>query len=94
MKQIIQDTIQQFPARFFNVVYFKSFRILYLLLPVQWNLWIATLWNEDIMWNKDTLSGPELLFSVQIALWNEDTSQLGTLLACQKGVLISQVSLY
>jgi hypothetical protein len=30
---------------------------------------------------------------VQIALWNEDTSELGTLFACPKGVLISQVSL-
>jgi hypothetical protein len=42
---------------------------------VQWNLWIATLRNEDILWNKDTSSGPKLLFSVQIALWNEDTSE-------------------
>jgi hypothetical protein len=61
---------------------------------LQWNLWIATLRNEDILWNKDTSSGPKLLFSVQIALWNEDTSELGTLLARPKGVLISQVSLY
>jgi hypothetical protein len=61
---------------------------------VQWNLWIATLRNEDILWNKDTSSGPKLLFSVQIALWNEDTSELGTLSACPKDVLISQVSLY
>jgi hypothetical protein len=44
-------------------------------IAVQWNLWIATLWNEDILWNKDTSSGPKLLFSVQIALWNEDTSE-------------------
>jgi hypothetical protein len=42
---------------------------------VQWNLWIAILWNEDILWNKDTLSGPKLLFSVLITLWNEDTSE-------------------
>jgi hypothetical protein len=63
------------------------------LLLLQWNLWIATLRNEDILWNKDTSSGPKLLFSVQIALWNEDTSELGTLLARPKGVLISQVSL-
>jgi hypothetical protein len=38
------------------------------------NLWIPTLQNEDILWNKDTSSDPKLLFSVQIALWNEDTS--------------------
>jgi hypothetical protein len=63
-------------------------------VDVQWNLWIAALWNEYILWNKDTSVGPKLLFSVQIALWNEDTSQLGTLLARPKGVLISQVSLY
>jgi hypothetical protein len=63
-------------------------------LLVQWNLWITTLRNEDILWNKDTSSGPKVLFSVQIALWNEDTSELGTLLVCPKGVLISQVSLY
>jgi hypothetical protein len=31
---------------------------------------------------------------VQIALWNEDASELGTLLARPKGVLISQVLLY
>jgi hypothetical protein len=41
---------------------------------IEWNLWIATLRNEDILWNKDTSSGPKLLSSVQIALWNEDTS--------------------
>jgi hypothetical protein len=62
-------------------------------LQVQWNLWIATLWNEDILWNKDTSSGPKLLFLVLITLWNEDTSELGTLLSRPKGVLISQVSL-
>jgi hypothetical protein len=61
---------------------------------IQWNLWIATLRNENILWNKDTSSGLKLLFSVQIALWNEDTSELGTLMARPKGVLISQVSLY
>jgi hypothetical protein len=61
---------------------------------IQWNLWIATLRNEDILWKKDTSSGPKLLFSVHIALWNEDTSELETLLARPKGVLISQVSLY
>jgi hypothetical protein len=60
---------------------------------IQWNLWIATLRNEDILWNKDTLSGPKLPFSVLIALWNEDTSQLGTFLGGPKGVLISRVSL-
>jgi hypothetical protein len=49
--------------------------------------------SEDILWNKNTLSGPKLLFSVQIAPWNKDTSELGTLLAGPKGVLISQVSL-
>jgi hypothetical protein len=49
-------------------------------MVLQWNLWIATLQNEDILWNKDTSSGPKLPFSVQIALWNEDTSELGTLL--------------
>jgi hypothetical protein len=48
------------------------------VIIIQWNLWIATLRNEDILWNKDTSSGPKLLFSTQIALWNEDTSQLGT----------------
>jgi hypothetical protein len=42
---------------------------------VQWNLWIAPLQNEDILWNKDTSSGPKLLSSVQIAPWNEDTSE-------------------
>jgi hypothetical protein len=26
-------------------------------VDVQWNLWIATLWNEDILWNKDASSG-------------------------------------
>jgi hypothetical protein len=56
---------------------------------VQCNLWIATLRNEDILWNKDTSSGPKLLFSVLIALWNENTSQSGTLLARPNGVLIS-----
>jgi hypothetical protein len=50
--------------------------------------------NEDILCHKDTSSGPKLLFLVQIALWNKDTSELGTLLARPKGVLISQVSLY
>jgi hypothetical protein len=30
---------------------------------IQWNLGIATLWNEDILWNKDTSSGSKLLFS-------------------------------
>jgi hypothetical protein len=40
--------------------------------------------NEDILWNKDTSSGPKLLFSVQIALWNEDNSELGTLMARPK----------
>jgi hypothetical protein len=60
----------------------------------QWNLRIATLRNEDIWRNKDTSSGPKLLFSVLIALWNDDTSQLGTLLDRPKGVLILQVSLY
>jgi hypothetical protein len=59
---------------------------------LQWNMWIAALRNEDILWNEDTSFGPKLLFSVQIALWNEDTSELGTLLARPKGVLISQVS--
>jgi hypothetical protein len=34
------------------------------------------------------------VFLLQIALWNKDTSELGTLLAGPKGVLISQVSLY
>jgi hypothetical protein len=65
-------------------------------LSLQWNLWKANLRNEDVLWNnyKDTSSGPKLLFSVQIALWNEDASVLGTLLARLKGVLISQVSLY
>jgi hypothetical protein len=61
---------------------------------VQWNLWIASLRIEDILWNKDTLPGPKLLFSMQIDLWNEDTFELGTPLARPKGVLISQVSLY
>jgi hypothetical protein len=54
----------------------------------------SSLQNEGILWNKDTSSGLKLLFLVLIALWNEDTSQLGALLACPKGVLISQVSLY
>jgi hypothetical protein len=63
-------------------------------MPIQWNLWIATLQNEDILWNKDTSPGPKLLFSMQIDPWNEDTSELGTPLARPKGVLISQVSLY
>jgi hypothetical protein len=44
-------------------------------IVIQWNLWIATPRNEDILWNKDTSSGPKLLFSVQNALWNEDTSE-------------------
>jgi hypothetical protein len=57
-------------------------------------LWIATLQNENILWNKDISSGPTLLFSEQIASFNEDTSELRTHLACPKGVLISQVSLY
>jgi hypothetical protein len=61
---------------------------------LQWNLWKATLENEDILWNKDTSSGPKLLNSVQIAPWKEHTSELGTLLARPKGVVISQVSLY
>jgi hypothetical protein len=66
-----------------------DFPFLYASFLIQWNLW-----NEDILWNKDTLSGPKLLFSVLIALWNGDTCELGTLLARPKGVLISQVSLY
>jgi hypothetical protein len=60
---------------------------------LQWNLRITTLQNEGILWNKDTSSSPKLLFSVQIALWN-DTSELGTVLVHPKGVFISQVSLY
>jgi hypothetical protein len=60
---------------------------------IQWNLWIAALQNEDILWNKDASSGPKQLFSMQNALWNKDTSKLSTLLARPKGVLISQVSL-
>jgi hypothetical protein len=55
---------------------------------VQSNLWIATLRNEDILWNKDISSGPKLLFSVQIALWNEDTSELG------KHWLVPRLSLF
>jgi hypothetical protein len=43
--------------------------------PLQWNLWITALRNEDILWNKDTSSGPKLLFRVHIALWNEDTCE-------------------
>jgi hypothetical protein len=56
---------------------------------VQWNLWIATLWNGDILGNKDTCSGPKLLFSMRIARWNENTFELRTLLAHPNGVLIS-----
>jgi hypothetical protein len=41
-----------------------------------------------------TSSGPKLLFSIQIGPWNEDTSELGTLLACPHGVFISQGSLH
>jgi hypothetical protein len=47
------------------------------------------------LWNKDTSSGPKLLFSVQIAPWNEDTSEIGAILACPiDDVLTSQVLLY
>jgi hypothetical protein len=63
-------------------------------LHLRWNFWITTLQNEDNLWNKDTSSDPKLLLSGLIALWNENTYKLGTLLTRPKGVLISQVSLY
>jgi hypothetical protein len=66
----------------------------YFTVVLQWNLWIAALRNKDILWNKNTSSGPKLLFTEQFAPWIEDTSELGTLLAHLKGVLISQVSRY
>jgi hypothetical protein len=47
---------------------------------LQQNLWITALRNKDISVKKGHLTGPKLLFSVQIAPWNEDTSELGTLL--------------
>jgi hypothetical protein len=47
-----------------------------------------------LQWNKDIITGPKLLFSVQIAPWKDDTSEVGTLLTHPSGVLISQVSLY
>jgi hypothetical protein len=63
--------------------------------PLKWNLWLWILQNEDSLWNKDTSSCPKMSFSMQIALWNEGTSELGTILARRpKDVLISQVSLY
>jgi hypothetical protein len=61
-----------------TVLLLTGFTVLLLTgLGVQWNLWIATLWNEDILWNKDTSSGPKLLFTRRITLWNEDTSEIG-----------------
>jgi hypothetical protein len=82
---------KQFGASWSSLISQDGMSLLYI---IQWNLWIATLRNEDILWNKDTSSGPKLMFSMRIALWYEDTSGLGTLLARTKGVLISQVSLY
>jgi hypothetical protein len=61
----------------------------WLELLIQWDLWIAALLNKDILWNKDTIRSSMAVFSG----WNEDTFELGTLLAGSNGVLISQVSL-
>jgi hypothetical protein len=69
--------------------YLSSFFLWCTVKPVN-----RTLENEDILWNKNTSSGFDLLLLVQIALWKEDTFELGTPLVCPKGVLISQVSLY
>jgi hypothetical protein len=60
---------------------------------IQWNLWIATLQNEAILWIKDTSFGPKWLFQEQFIPWNKVTSEIRTLLACPRGVHISQVSL-
>jgi hypothetical protein len=43
---------------------------------IQWKLYIPTLWNKDILWNKDTSSGPQNGFLSAI---KKDTSKSGTL---------------
>jgi hypothetical protein len=83
------QTQLMFGFLWFNAVQSEEF------CKVQWNLWITIVHNNtDILCYKDTSFGCRLLFSVQIAPWNADTSELQTLLARSKGVLISQVGLY
>jgi hypothetical protein len=57
---------------------------------VQRNLWNKdTLCSEDTLWNKDTTAGPKMIVWEIFTPWNEDTSEIGTLVAFPNTATVS-----